>query len=159
MQNIKEPPCPQDKHNFRGCLTFVGEQLTYYINRRCKASLLWLFWFNCVKSPFGEDPSLENDFYPKLTNQENWVPYCETTIIKTDDRDRREKSYPNGYRRLSERLDFYVTKPEFAEAYQAIQQLGRRQGNEQITETVIFGSLRVVLLASAKFGERITRQA
>jgi hypothetical protein len=145
-----------DEHNFRGCLTFVDGKLTYYINRRCKARLLRLFWFNYAESPYYEDPHLENDFYAKLTNQKNWISWGETTIIKEEDVARREKNYPNGYRWLDERLDFYVTKPEFAEAYRAIQKLGHRQGSKQDIEVVIFGSLHVVLLASAEFGERTT---
>jgi hypothetical protein len=154
VHSINEPPCPLDEQNFRGCLTSVDGKLTYYINRRCKANLLWLFWFNCVKSPFGEDPSLENHFYPKLTKREEWVSWGETTIIQEEDVVKRGKNYPNSYRRSSERIDFYVTKPEFAEAYQAIQKLGRQQGDKQVADVVIFGSLNVVLLASAEFGER-----
>ncbi len=152
--SVKEPPCPLDEHNFRGCLTFVEGKLTYYINRRCKASLLWVFWSCRAKWPYYEDPSLGNEFYERLTTRENWVPYCETTIIKEEDVAKREGEYPNGYRRRDERLDFYVTKLKFAEAYQTVQRLGRPQGNEQVTEATIFGSLRVVLLATAEFGER-----
>ena len=42
-RGIKEPPLPLDEHRFKGCLTWADGTLTYYINRRCKANLLWLF--------------------------------------------------------------------------------------------------------------------
>ena len=154
-QNVKEPHCPLDEHNFHGCLTFVDGRLTHYINRRCKANLLWLFWFNYAQSPYYEDPSLENGFYEKLTRRQDWVPYSKTIIIKEKDVIRRKKDSPNGYRQLDERIDFYVTKPEFAQAYEAIQQLGRQRGDKQVTEVVIFGLLHVVLLATAEFGRRM----
>jgi hypothetical protein len=144
-----------DEHNFKGCLAFVNGQLTYYINRRCKANLLWLFWFNYAQSPYGEDPSLENAFYGKLTNRQDWVPYSETIIIKSEDVAWRQQKYPSGYRQQDEHLDFYVTKPEFAEAYRAIEKLGRRQDGKPTTQVSIFGSVRVILLASAEFGKRI----
>ena len=128
--------------------------MTYYINRRCKAHLLWGFWFDYAESSYYEDPSLENSFYENLTTPQDWVCYSETTIIKMEDVARRGQNYPNGYRQSDERLDFYVTKPEFAEAYRAVQRLGRRRGTEQILEVSIFGSLRVVLLPDAGFGER-----
>ena len=153
-QDIKEPLWPADEHNFKGCLTFVNGELTYYITRRGKAHLLWGFWFNYAESPYYEDPSLENGFYKNLTNTQDWVTYSETIIIKSEDVARRGQDYPNGYRKLDKRLDFYVTKPEFAEAYRTVQKLGRRQGTEQIREVSIFGSLRVVLLPDAEFGER-----
>lgn len=153
-QDIKKPPCPFDEHRFKGCLAFVNEELVYYINRRCKARLLWLFWFNYAESPYYEDPSLENAFYEKLTNRADWIPYSETIIIKPEDTTKREQEYPKGYRQSAERLDFYVTKPEFSEAYRAVQQLGRRQGTEQIREVTILSLLRVRLLSDSEFGER-----
>jgi hypothetical protein len=153
-QDIKEPPCPLDEHRFKACLTFVEGELTYYINRRYRAGLLWLFWFNYAQSPYYEDPSLENAFYEKLTNRADWVPYSETIIIKPEDTIKREQDYPKGYRQLAERLDFYVTKLEFSEAYRAVQKLGRRQGTEQIREVTILSSLRVRLLSDSEFGER-----
>ena len=136
-RDIEEPPCPSDEHRFKGCLALVNEELVYYINRRCKARFLWLFWFNYAESPYYEDPSLENAFYRKLTNRADWVPYSETIIIKPEDTTKREQEYPKGYRQSAERLDFYVTKPEFSEAYRAVQKLGRRRGTGKIREVTI----------------------
>jgi len=152
-KDIKEPPCPLDESRFKGSLTFVDGTLTYYINRRNKAYLLWSFWFNYAESPYYADPAIENKYYPSLTSKEDWVEYCETTIIKESDIPQREKNYPLGYRRLSYRLDFYVTKQEFKQAFRNIQRLGRKIRDERVREAVIFGSLRVIMLDDDEFEE------
>ncbi|MEO7716645.1 MAG: hypothetical protein ABIY70_10605 [Capsulimonas sp.] len=158
LRDIQEPPCPHDEHNWKGCLTFVGDQLTYYINRRCQAELLWSFWFNYAESAFGEDPSLENDFYERLTDQSHWIGYSETMVIPNSAADKiwRAKKYPLGYTQNPERLDFYVTKPEFAKAFRVVRQLGRKRKGVVVREGVIFGCVRVVLLEDELFGEKST---
>ncbi|MCW3059117.1 MAG: hypothetical protein JWQ02_938 [Capsulimonas sp.] len=156
LRDIQEPPLPLDEENFKGCLTFVGDQLTYYINRRCRADLLWSFWFNCAKSAFGEDPSLTNDFYERLTDQSHWIGYSETMVIPSSDSVKvlRAKKFPRGYKRNAERLDFHVTKPEFAKAFRVIRQLGRKRKGVIVREGRIFQCVRVVLLDDEQFGEK-----
>jgi hypothetical protein len=156
LRDIQEPLCPFDKHRCKGCLTFVGNTLTYYINRRCRAELLWSFWFNYAESPIGEDLSLENDFYEKLTDQSHWIGYSETIVIPDSGADKiwRAKKYPLGYKQNSERLDFFVTKPEFAKAFRVIRQLGRKRKGVVVREGTIFGCVRVILLDNEQFGEQ-----
>ncbi len=153
-KNIKKPPFPLDEHRFKGCLTWVDKALTYYINRRCKARLLYSFWFNYAESPYYEDPSRENDFYPTLTDFGGWVQYSETIVLKNEDAAGRDQRHPRGYRESDHRLDFYVTKSEFAQAYREIQKLGRKRGDERVMEAIIFRCLRVVLVEDSRFGEK-----
>ena len=122
------------------------------------------FLVRLCQSSFYEDPSIETDFYPDLTRRADWVEYCETTIIKDEDEDKvkRTQNYPLGYRIIYDdndfiyRLDFYVTKAEFKEAFLAIKPLGRktRDASPARTETVIFGNVRIVLLEDRAFGHR-----
>lgn len=159
---IKEPVVPPVSNDAKrkACLTLVNGQLTYFINRNNRRDLLWTFWFNCAESPYYADSSIETDFYPTLTRRANWVEYSETTVLKEEDRASRAQDYPLGYRVVYGnfdtiyRLDFYVTKAEFKEAFLSLQSLGRkpRDGSLPPTEIVIFGNVRVVLLDDGQFG-------
>ena len=156
LRDVQEPSCPFDEEAFKGCLTFANGALTYYINRRCRASLLWSFWFDFAESPFGEDPSLENEFYGPLTDRNDWIPYSETIVIpdKASDIVWRNRKYPLGYKHTPDRTDFYVTKPEFAKAFRVIRQLGRKRKGVVVREGCIFQCVRVVLLDDEEFGEK-----
>ncbi len=163
-REIREPVVPPTSNDEKrkACLTFVNGELTYFINRNNRRDLLWTFWYAYAESPFYEDPSIETDFYPDLTGRADWIEYCETTIIKdeAEDKAKRVQNYPPGYRIIYDRegyiyrLDFYVTKGEFKEAFLAVKSLGRkpRDGSPAPVETVIFGNVRVVLLEDRQFG-------
>ncbi|BDI33541.1 hypothetical protein CCAX7_55920 [Capsulimonas corticalis] len=153
LRDIQEPPCSHDEAQWKGCLTFVGDRLTYYINRPCQSDLLWTAWFNYAESPIGEDPSLTNEFYASLTNFRDWIPYSETIVLPTKDAALRTKRHPLGYKRQNERLDFYVTKSEFAKAFRVIRRLGRWEKGKMVTEGRIFGAVRLVLLDDSQFGD------
>ena len=47
-----------------------------------------------------------------------------------------------------------MTKAEFAQAFRAVQRLGRKWGEGRVMEAVIFRCLRVVLLEDSRFGEK-----
>ena len=156
----QEPPCPLDRHRFKGCLVLRDGELIYYVNRRAKADALWTFWNAGVTYPAGEDPSLCNDYYPALATPETWVPYSETVVLEDNDAEQRDAVYPDGYRDqvstpFCRRLDFYATRSEFAEAYRAISRLGRTYRGERVTEARIFRHVRVELLDDNAFGELV----
>jgi hypothetical protein len=148
---IKQPPFLLDESKRKGCLAYVDGTLTYFINRYNKQDLLWSLWHSYAKSPYYEDPSLENEFYEALTSRENWVEYSETIIIKDEDVPQRDQKYPLGYRRLSHRLDFYVTKEDCKQAFLALKPLGRKRGDGRIVDAWIFGRVRVVMLQDGQF--------
>ena len=156
IRDIQEPPYIDDETKCCGCLTWVDETLTYFINRHNRQYLLWSFWYSFAEYSYYEDPHLENDFFKALTTLQNWVPYCETIIIKRSDISSRAQNYPKGYRISSDRLDFYVTKREFLRAFFAVKALGRATRTpHRASETFIFGGhLHVVLLPDTSFGEK-----
>ena len=96
--DIQKPPYIDDETKRYGCLTWVDETLTYFINRHNRQYLLWSFWYSFAEFSYYEDPHLENDFFKALTTLQNWVPYCETVIIKRSDISSRAQNYPKVYR-------------------------------------------------------------
>jgi hypothetical protein len=156
-----EPPCPLDEDRFKGCFVRRNGELVYYINRRAKAAFLWNIWLTGATSPEWDDPDLCNDYYPALASANTWVPYSETVVIEDHRIEWRDAEFPQGYRITTgvvhgysaNRLDFYVTRSEFADAYRAVWRLGRTLRGTYVSEVCIFNHLRVVLLDDAAFAE------
>ena len=103
---MKKSPYVEDERKIRGCLTFAGEIPTHFINRHARAHLLWLFWHSFTQWPYYEDPDLPDDFFPALTTRKNWIPYCETKIIRNRDKANRRSKYPQNWRISPDRLDY-----------------------------------------------------
>lgn len=156
-RDLKEPPFPLDEEKAKACLVLGDGKLTYYINRRAKAHLLWHFWHCYAKAPYGEDPGLPvNDYYPLLVQQQEHISHSETIVLEEEHIERRNRDYPQGYRHIPNyRLDFYVIRPEFKTAFLAVRRLGRKQGTRRVTAVEIFGGVQVVLLEDAQFTESL----
>lgn len=148
---LNEPFYSFDEEGAKGCLKRTGDTVTYFINRRCKTWLLWHCWHCAESSSDYEDPNLINRYYPALTTEAAWINYCETIVLRDEDAADRDRRHPLGFLASDERLDFYVTRSEFVEAFRRIQRLTRTPGKKQVTQITIFKSLRVVLLNNAAF--------